>query len=83
MWRDRNDKVRFMQLTAFTFQLLNHLHEQSYTPSALLSLLAEESGLSCDDAFLTNGLALLNGWLNDDILLSAPLHEPGRTAKLS
>ena len=83
VWRDRNDKVRFMQLTAFTFQLLNHLHEQSYTPSALLSLLAEESGLSCDDAFLTNGLALLNGWLNDDILLSAPLNEPGRTAKLS
>lgn len=72
VWRDRKDKVRFMQLTAFTFQLLSQLREQSHTPGTLLELLAKQSGLRCDEAFLANGLALLNDWLTQDILLAEP-----------
>ena len=71
VWRDRQDKVRFMQLTAFTFQLLSHLSEQCHTPKNLLELLAQQSGLRCDATFLANGMALLNGWIADDILLIA------------
>jgi len=71
VWRDRNDKVRFMQLTSFTFQLLTRLQERAGTPAALLGYVADQNGLVCDEGFLANGLALLNDWVAQDIVLPA------------
>ena len=60
-----------MQLTSFTFQLLTRLQERAGTPAALLGYVADQNGLVCDEGFLANGLALLNDWVAQDIVLPA------------
>ncbi|SDR89408.1 hypothetical protein SAMN05216271_0673 [Halopseudomonas sabulinigri] len=69
VWRDRHDKVRFMQLTAFTYQLLAELDSGAQRIEKLLTKVAAQCGLACDHVFLGNGLQLLNAWFTDDILL--------------
>ncbi|MEH6566030.1 MAG: putative DNA-binding domain-containing protein [Halopseudomonas sp.] len=70
VWRDRRDKVRFMQLTAFTYQLLAQLQQQPQTPDSLLRRVAQDAGMVCDGTFLNQGRALIDEWLAQDILLS-------------
>ncbi|WP_022964156.1 DNA-binding domain-containing protein [Halopseudomonas pelagia] len=66
-WRDRADKVRFMQLTAFAYQLALGLQaEQALQP--LLQALAHQSGLTVDQAFLAQATGLLTQWFEQDIL---------------
>ncbi|MEH6492782.1 HvfC family RiPP maturation protein [Halopseudomonas sp.] len=69
VWRDRQDKVRFMQLTTFTYRLLTELDQGQQRIDELLAQVAVQCGLTCDGALLSNGLQLLNAWLADDILL--------------
>ncbi len=69
VWRDRQDKVRFMQLTAFTYQLVAVLEGGPQRIDSLLTQVAEQCGLTCDEGLLSNGLQLLDAWLADDILL--------------
>lgn len=68
VWRDRTHKVRFMQLTAFAYQLASGLQEGKVL-LPLLHELAGQSGLVADQVFLDQARALLSQWHAQDILL--------------
>ncbi len=65
-WRDRTDRVRFQQLSPFTYHLALRL--QSGTPQleALLDL-AEANGLPADQQYFAQAQALLQDWQQQDI----------------
>ncbi|QTD31486.1 HvfC family RiPP maturation protein [Pseudomonas fluorescens] len=74
VWRDRNDRVRFMQLSAFSYHLACRLQQAGTTGpvthlTPLLTELVERSGLSADPSCFDNIHTLLNHWLRQDILL--------------
>lgn len=68
VWRDRTHKVRFMQLSAFAYQLATGLQEGN-TVQLLLHELARQSGLVADQVYLDQANALLSQWHAQDILL--------------
>lgn len=67
VWRDRADKVRFMQLSAFAYQLALGL-QAGQTLQPLLQGLAQQSGLAIDPCFVDQANGLLTLWFERDIL---------------
>ena len=65
-WRDGQDKVRFMQLSPFTYQLAAHLRAGAAAEPALLAL-AEQHGLAADTPYFTNAQTVLDDWQRQGI----------------
>ncbi|WP_068825680.1 HvfC family RiPP maturation protein [Pseudomonas sp. BMS12] len=66
VWRDRTDKVRFQQLSAFAYHLALRLQAGEASCEALLDL-AESNGLAADKHYFANARALLDDWQRQDI----------------
>ncbi|MBG0838757.1 DUF2063 domain-containing protein [Ectopseudomonas toyotomiensis] len=66
VWRDRQDQVRFMQLTPFAYQLALRLQAGEPPVQARLEL-ATAHGLAADRAYFDNARALLADWQARDI----------------
>jgi len=70
VWRDRADKVRFMQLSPFAYQLALRLQANAQVSGeTLLCELAASGGLNPDSHYLEQGRALLDEWRRNHILL--------------
>lgn len=66
VWRDGQDKVRFMQLAPFAYQLALRLQAGEATMQALQSL-ADAHGLAADRDYFDNACVLLDDWQTRDI----------------
>ncbi|MFN2168732.1 MAG: DUF2063 domain-containing protein, partial [Anaerolineae bacterium] len=70
VYRNRDDQVRFMQLSALPMRLAQLLQENSSDPGlSLLAALAGELGFDHDPSFTRQGLALLEDWRQRDVIL--------------
>jgi len=67
VWRDGQDRVRFMQLTPFAWRLADLLSRE---PLSLRAALAQLN-VTADDDFIAGALAMLNDWIAADVLRSA------------
>ncbi|MDZ4337526.1 MAG: putative DNA-binding domain-containing protein [Pseudomonas sp.] len=61
VWRDGQDKVRFMQISPFAYQLAARL-QAGETADAALSAMAQQHGLKADNAYFNNAKTLLEEW---------------------
>ena len=61
VWRDGQDKVRFMQISPFAYQLAARLQAGEASEPALLEL-AQQYGLNADNAYFNNAKTLLEEW---------------------
>ncbi|PKM23786.1 MAG: DUF2063 domain-containing protein [Gammaproteobacteria bacterium HGW-Gammaproteobacteria-13] len=61
VWRDGQDKVRFMQISPFAYQLAARL-QAGETADAALSALAQQHGLRADTQYFSNAQTLLDEW---------------------
>jgi len=61
VWRDVQDKVRFMQISPFAYQLAARLQAGEASEPALLEL-AQQHGLNADNAYFNNAKTLLEEW---------------------
>ncbi|MDO9617731.1 MAG: putative DNA-binding domain-containing protein [Pseudomonas sp.] len=66
VWRDGQDRVRFMQLSPFAYQLAARLQTGEPAKHALLEL-AQQHGLSADNAYFNNAKTLLDDWQRQGI----------------
>ncbi len=66
VWRDGQDKVRFMQLSPFAYQLAARLQAGEAAEPALLAL-AQQHGLVADTAYFNNAQIVLDDWKNQGI----------------
>jgi uncharacterized protein len=66
VWRDSQDKVRFMQLSAFAYQLALSLQAGAEAKSTLYDL-AQSHGLAADKHYFNHGQDLLDDWQSRDI----------------
>lgn len=70
VWRDPQDKVRFMQLSPFAYQLALRLQGGEAALDALQGL-ARQHGLNSDEVYLNNGQNLLDDWQRQGIWFAA------------
>ncbi len=61
VWRDAQDKVRFMQLSPFAYQLAARLQAGTEAAPALHEL-AQQNGLNPDATYFANAQSLLDDW---------------------
>lgn len=66
VWRDGQDKVRFMQISPFAYQLAARLQAGEAADAALLAL-AQQHGLSADTQYFNNAQTLLDEWQRQSI----------------
>jgi hypothetical protein len=66
VWRDGQDKVRFMQLSPFAYQLAARLQVGEAAEPALLAL-AQQHGLMADTPYFNNAQIVLDDWQNQGI----------------
>lgn len=66
VWRDAQDKVRFMQLSPFAYQLAARL-QASEALEAALHALAQQHGLNADSGYFSNAQTLLDDWQRQGI----------------
>lgn len=66
VWRDGQDKVRFMQISAFAYKLATRLQAGEGADAALLAL-AQQHGLSADTQYFSNAHNLLAEWGRQEI----------------
>ena len=66
VWRDVQDKVRFMQLSPFAYQLAACLQAGAQANSALCDL-AQSQGLAADKHYFSNARSLLDDWQHQGI----------------
>lgn len=64
VWRDAGDRVRFMQLTPFAWQLADLLSRE---PMSLRDALARLN-VTADAQFITGALSLVSDWVAADVL---------------
>ncbi|MGY8831398.1 MAG: HvfC family peptide modification chaperone, partial [Pseudomonadales bacterium] len=69
VWRDGQDKVRFMQISPFAYQLATRLQAGEGADAALLAL-ARQHGLSADTQYFSNAHNLLAEWGRQEIWYS-------------
>ncbi|WP_339522517.1 HvfC family RiPP maturation protein [Pseudomonas sp. EA_35y_Pfl2_R111] len=69
VWRDTQDKVRFMQISPFAYQLAARLQAGEAAEPALLAL-AQQHGLNADNAYFNNAKTLLDDWQRQGIWCS-------------
>jgi hypothetical protein len=60
-WRDRDEQVRFMELSPFAYRLALRLRAGEDSDAALLAL-ADEAGLAADASYCRNARMLLESW---------------------
>lgn len=60
-WRDRDEQVRFMELSLFAYRLALRLRAGEDSDAALLAL-ADEAGLAADTTYCRNARMLLENW---------------------
>ena len=65
-WRDRDERVRFQQLSPFAYHLALRLQAGVASHQALLDL-AESSGLAADEQYFASARLLLDDWQRQDI----------------
>jgi hypothetical protein len=70
VWRDPQDKVRFMQLSPFAYQLALRLQGGEAAAQALQNL-ALQHGLTNDEAYFRNAQSLLDDWQRQGIWCAA------------
>lgn len=78
VYRDNNDEVQFMEINAFSMQLLNLLKingesETKSTGMQLLQRIATEIRHPDPEVVITGGLQIMNEWYKRDILLGTYL----------
>lgn len=66
VWRDGQDKVRFMQISPFAYQLAARLQAGEAADAALLAL-AQQHGLTADTQYFNNAQSLLDDWQRQGI----------------
>jgi hypothetical protein len=66
VWRDVQDKVRFMQLSPFAYQLAARLQVGEAAEPALLEQ-AQQQGLKADTQYFNNAKTLLDEWQRQGI----------------
>ncbi len=66
VWRDGQDKVRFMQFSPFAYQLAARLQAGEAAEPALLAL-AQQHGLTADMQYFNNAQNLLDDWQRQGI----------------
>lgn len=66
VWRDAQDKVRFMQLSPFAYQLAARLQAGEAAEPALLEQ-AQQQGLKADTQYFNNAKTLLDEWQRQGI----------------
>lgn len=66
VWRDAQDKVRFMQLSPFAYQLAARLQTGEAAEPALLEQ-AQQQGLKADTQYFNNAKTLLDEWQRQGI----------------
>ncbi|MBU1332509.1 MAG: putative DNA-binding domain-containing protein [Gammaproteobacteria bacterium] len=66
VWRDGQDKVRFMQLSPFAYQLAIRLQAGEAAEQALLEL-AQQHGLRADTQYFNNAQIVLDDWQRQGI----------------
>lgn len=66
VWRDAQDKVRFMQIGPFAYQLAVRLQAGEAAEPVLLEL-AQQHGLTADSQYFNNAQTLLDGWQRQGI----------------
>lgn len=59
VFRDANDKVRFVEINAFTSRLLQLLESTEYTGQMALELVGRESGHPSPEEVITGGLKVM------------------------
>tara|TARA_Y100000780_G_scaffold31107_1_gene25462 strand:- start:1212 stop:1946 length:735 start_codon:yes stop_codon:yes gene_type:complete len=64
VWRDAEDRVRFMQLTPFAWQLADVLSREPLSLRAALARL----NVTVNDQFMAGALALVNDWIAADVV---------------
>ncbi len=70
VWRDREDKVRFLKLNPLSAQLIANLAEQpGHSGKDQLLALAQATGAPDPEAFVQAGLGMLEDWRSRDIIL--------------
>lgn len=71
VWRDAQDRVRFMQLTSFAYQLALRLQAGEPPVQAQLEL-ATAHGVAADRTYFDNARALLDDWQAREIWFPHP-----------
>ena len=69
IYRDRDDKVGFMQLNQVSAYLLQALRNTSHTGQQILTEIATQLNHPHPQKVIQGGLAILQEWLNRDIVL--------------
>ena len=64
VWRDAGDRVRFMQLTSFAWQLADLLSREPMSLRAALVRL----NVTADAQFMSGALSLVSDWVAADVL---------------
>ncbi|NJO14609.1 MAG: hypothetical protein HC877_02350 [Thioploca sp.] len=69
VYRDRNDKVGFMQLNQVSAYLLQTLRNTAYTGQQILTEIATQLNHPHPQTVIQGGLETLQEWLKRDIVL--------------
>ena len=70
VWRDRNDKVRFLKLNPLSAQLIANLAEQpTQSGRSQLLAMAQATGAPDPEGFVQAGVGMLADWRDRDIIL--------------
>lgn len=69
VYRDRADKVRFVQTNPFTLQMLAALKEQQHTGEKLIKTLLEQNQIPASEDAMQGGAQILNQWQEMGIIL--------------
>lgn len=69
VFRDRQDQVRFIETNMMTIQLLIKLQQQELSGLAAVEQLLQESGITITEVALQGGLAILEEWQRQGLVL--------------
>ena len=73
LFRDENDKVRFIHCNVFTLRLFEVLREGEFTAGAALEAILQEAGMEPSAAALAGGEAILKDWRQQGLILGGQL----------
>lgn len=73
LFRDENDKVRFIHCNVFTLRLFEVLREGELTAGAALEAILLEAGMEPSAAALAGGEAILKDWRQQGLILGGQL----------
>lgn len=68
VYRDRDDRVRFMTLSAVSSRLLHWAGQEGMTGEQACRSVAEEMGLAATPSFIEEGLMQLRQWMDQGVI---------------